>query len=337
MERRRLFTKNDVIFLANLCHDCGACYTVCPFTPPNQLSINIPKINNEIRLATYRDYTAPRFLATVFEKQAAYSALVVALSLLLIAALASVLGTPGRIITPQVGPGSFYVIVPSLIIEIAGGALGLIVLGIWLYGVGKYWNDISNSPKRILNAGVLWSAAIDVFKHTWFKGGGGGCMYPSPEPDERPSYLRLYLHVMVFFGFLLTFASTVSATFYQNILGVLPPYPMVSVPVLLGSSGGVLISVGALTFLGADIGEGPTSVKGTVSLDRAFLVVLLLAALTGMSTLLLRDTGFMGTLFVVHLGFVLALFLTAPYGKFIHFAYTYVALILNKVEERSHT
>jgi citrate/tricarballylate utilization protein len=42
----------------------------------------------------------------------------------------------------------------------------------------------------------------------------------------------------------------------------------------------------------------------------------------------------MGPLLIVHLGAVLALFVTLPYGKFVHGLYRVAALVLNANEER---
>jgi citrate/tricarballylate utilization protein len=42
----------------------------------------------------------------------------------------------------------------------------------------------------------------------------------------------------------------------------------------------------------------------------------------------------MGTLLVVHLATVLALYASAPYGKFAHFVYRYAALVQNRLESR---
>ena len=61
-------------------------------------------------------------------------------------------------------------------------------------------------------------------------------------------------------------------------------------------------------------------------LDRAFLVLLLLTAATGLLLLALREHAAMGVLLIVHLGVVLALFVTLPYGKFVHGLYRAAAL-----------
>jgi citrate/tricarballylate utilization protein len=74
--------------------------------------------------------------------------------------------------------------------------------------------------------------------------------------------------------------------------------------------------------------------QGTLNLDWLFLLSLDVVSVTGMLLLLLRDTAAMPGLLVVHLATVLALYVSAPYGKFAHFVYRYVALVQNRVESR---
>ena len=51
--------------------------------------------------------------------------------------------------------------------------------------------------------------------------------------------------------------------------------------------------------------------------------------------LLLRETAAMGILLAAHLGVVFALFLTMPYGKFMHGPYRYLALVQYSPERRT--
>ena len=67
-------------------------------------------------------------------------------------------------------------------------------------------------------------------------------------------------------------------------------------------------------------------------MDVAFLVLLFLTSLTGLALLALRETPAMGTLLVVHLGVVAGLFLTLPYGKFLHAVFRSAALVRFSVE-----
>ncbi len=63
--------------------------------------------------------------------------------------------------------------------------------------------------------------------------------------------------------------------------------------------------------------------------------MLFATSLTGLLLLALRDTREMGMLLRIHLGVVLALFLTMPYGKFVHGAYRFAALIRYAFETAS--
>jgi citrate/tricarballylate utilization protein len=69
-------------------------------------------------------------------------------------------------------------------------------------------------------------------------------------------------------------------------------------------------------------------------MDIGFIALLFLTGLTGLLLLALRETAAMGVLLAVHLGFVLALFLTLPYGKFVHALYRFAALIRFHIERR---
>ena len=63
IETRREFAKGDVFYLANLCHDCRACYYACMFTPPHEFAVNIPQILSEARVESYKEWSWPAFWA----------------------------------------------------------------------------------------------------------------------------------------------------------------------------------------------------------------------------------------------------------------------------------
>ena len=62
-------------------------------------------------------------------------------------------------------------------------------------------------------------------------------------------------------------------------------------------------------------------------LDESFIALLFMTSLTGLALLVLRHQPVMAPLLIVHLGTVLALFLTLPYGKFVHGLYRTAALL----------
>ena len=71
-------------------------------------------------------------------------------------------------------------------------------------------------------------------------------------------------------------------------------------------------------------------------MDVGFLAMLFLTSLTGLALLVLRDSSAMGILLAVHLGVVFGLFVTLPYGKFVHGLYRYAALARYARERRAH-
>ena len=57
--------------------------------------------------------------------------------------------------------------------------------------------------------------------------------------------------------------------------------------------------------------------------------------MTGLALLALRHQPLMPWLLIVHLGTVLALFLTLPYGKFVHGLYRVAALVIRATLKRA--
>ena len=103
---------------------------------------------------------------------------------------------------------------------------------------------------------------------------------------------------------------------------------------MLGTVGGLalLFGTGGLLFLKRKMDTSPATHRA-LGMDIAFEVLLFFTSLTGLLLLILRETPAMGTLLVAHLGVVAGLFITMPYGKFVHAVYLYAALVRNAVEQ----
>ena len=134
-------------------------------------------------------------------------------------------------------------------------------------------------------------------------------------------------HHFTFYGFLLCFAATCVATVYHYVFGWHAPYSLTSAPVVLGSLGGLGLLIGPIGLYALSRRRDPvlTDVprKG---MDVALLAMLFATSFTGFLLLALRDTPAMGLLLALHLGVVLGLFLSMPYGKFVHGLYRVLAL-----------
>jgi citrate/tricarballylate utilization protein len=69
-------------------------------------------------------------------------------------------------------------------------------------------------------------------------------------------------------------------------------------------------------------------------MDRGFIALLFLISVTGLALMLSRNTAAMPSLLALHLGLVMALFLTLPYGKFAHGIFRTASLLRFSVEKR---
>jgi citrate/tricarballylate utilization protein len=172
-------------------------------------------------------------------------------------------------------------------------------------------------------------ALHDVFTLRHLHVDGVACV---TAPEVRTPWRRRFHHATAY-GFLLCFASTCVAALY-HFSGSVAPYAFTSLPVVLGTIGGIGLAVGPLGLLAQRRHrDAALSDPAEAELDGAFLVLLLLTGSTGLLLLALRGEPFMGILLIVHLGVVLALFLTLPYGKFVHGLYRAAALLKYRREE----
>ena len=325
IETRRDFAKGDVFYLANLCHDCRACYYACMFTPPHEFGINIPRLLSEARMESYQQWSWPDLLARAFkEPRITWLLADVVISVTVMGAFWGI--GAQRLVKVHAEPGAFYAIVPYLAMVIPTLVLFFFGIAIWLRGAVRCWSETHprSQPALRPSGKALLEAIGAVLTLRHLEGGGPGCDYP----EQRPSAARRIYHGFVFWGFLADFVATTLAFIYQDFLHQLPPYPLASPPVVFGTIGGVLLTMGTtgLMLLKRKSDRLPAAER-SYTMDYAFLAILGLVAFTGLLTLIFRTTAAMGSLLVLHLALVAALFITAPYGKFVHAVYRTLALV----------
>ncbi len=118
------------------------------------------------------------------------------------------------------------------------------VIGLWsvislTMALVRLWKKTGGgAPKVMLRA--VPGALSDILSLRNLDGGGHGCN----DVNNSFSGMRRWLHHALFYGFLCCLASTASADAYHHFLGRAAPYPLTSLPVLLGAIGGVGIVVG---------------------------------------------------------------------------------------------
>jgi citrate/tricarballylate utilization protein len=331
LERRLTFREGDLTYLANLCHNCGSCYDACQYAPPHEWQLNFPLALATIRGASYRKYAWPGPLWRLFEKNGLVVSLVAAASLVLVLlAVTMWAGAPVMFSAHAVTAGSFYAVVSHAAMVVPFTAISLLVLAAFAVGFARFWRDTGEPFRALANPAAWRRAIVDVLRLSNLDGGGEGCIHP----DEPPSQARRWFHHVTFYGFLSCFASTTVAAFYDYALGWPAPYAFWSLPVVLGTAGGLALLVGPLGQLWLKRRRNPVlSDPAQDGMDVAFLVLLFLTSLTGLLLLAFRETSAMGVLLAVHLGLILGLFLTMPYGKFAHAIYRAAALLRFAIED----
>jgi citrate/tricarballylate utilization protein len=329
IETRRDFKQGDVFYLSNLCHDCRACYYACMYTPPHEFAINIPQILAEARLETYGRWSWPAFLGRAFKNRSVTVFLAGGMAAL-VAVLALLFIPSENLFVAHPGPGAFYEVVPYLAMVVGALILFLYGMAVWLRGGARFWSETQSALKERGNWKTFFAAVEAALELRYLKGGGPGCFYP----DERPSSVRRVYHSLTFWGLTSDFVSTTLAFIYQDFVHRLPPYKLTSAPVIFGSFGGVALIIGTGGLIYYKLRSDPEPrAAAAAGMDYVFLVTLGLTALTGILTLVLRATSAMGSILVLHLACIAALFISAPYGKFVHAVYRTLALVRYEIEQ----
>ena len=356
MARRLEFGPADLHYLANLCHNCGACLHACQYAPPHEFAVNVPQAMAKMRVQTYATFAWPARLGKLYQRNGLTLALALAAALALFLVL--MLQRTGSLWHAPLA-GNFYAVFPhNLLVGMFGAVFGFAVLSLGL-GALRFWkfqhpNAIltpalakpankpgagfaeaaqPGQPMRPALGGALSQAAMDALT---LKNLGGGHGLGCNNEDDRWTLWRRRFHHLTFYGFMLCFASTSLATLYHYLLNLKAPYPLTSLPVVLGTLGGLGLLAGPVGLAWLHLKRHPQQGDGAQRpMDLGFMALLFLTSLTGLLLMALRDTSAMALLLAVHLGVVMALFATLPYGKFAHGVYRSLALLQNAVEQKT--
>jgi citrate/tricarballylate utilization protein len=355
MERRRTFDSGDLAYLANLCHNCGECLYACQYAPPHEFGIDVPRTMAELRLQSYEEYCWPRPLARAFRRQGRVTALGLAAGFVAILVALTAWFNPSAL-SPGRTDAAFYAVMPHGVTVGLFGAVGSYVLVALGIALRRFWRAMAGSagpegharsarPKGHVRSagtsvpatppvtiGAVLCAIRDGVTLRHLHASGPDCV--SAEEVRAP--WRRWWHHATLGGFLLCFASTSVAAVYHTLFGWEAPYAYSSLPVVLGATGGLGLVIGPAGQWWArrhrDPALGDPAQQG---MDEALLLLLWLTSMTGLLVMLLRNGPAMGPLLLVHLGVVLALFVTLPYGKFVHGFYRLLALARDAAEAKA--
>ena len=331
MEMRRSFSDGDLNYLANLCHACGACYADCQFSPPHEFNVNVPQTLAIARAESWANYAWPRALAGLFARNGLVIATIAALSVAAFVFGFAAYHDRHVLFGVHTGPGAFYALMPHNAMAALFGAAFLYAILALGMSMRAFWRDIGEPVGMQADAPSLRQAIRDAGNLRYLDGGGVGCF----NEDERPTDRRKIYHHLTFYGFLLCFAATCVATLYHYLFSREAPYAWWDLPVVLGTLGGIGLLIGPAGLFAAKWRRDPDLAdQARTGMDTAFILMLFLTSFSGIALLLLRDTAAMGPLLALHLGLVFALFITMPYGKFVHGLYRFVALVRYARERR---
>ncbi|MGB0204726.1 MAG: tricarballylate utilization 4Fe-4S protein TcuB [Neptuniibacter sp.] len=323
VHREREFTDENVMQIANLCHNCRGCYYACQYTAPHEFGLNVPKALAEVRQDSWQDNAAPSVLAKAFHHSgtliSAFVIVAIAVLIWMIQGGSSVEGE------------GFYKLMPHNAMVFLFAPAFIIPVVMITMGIRKYWRTVGGEPLRLAQ---IKSALAEVGKMKNLAAGhGDGCNF---EDEDRFSHARRYFHQATMYGFLLCFAATSVATLMHYLFSWPAPYELLSPPKLLGVPGGILLSIGtaglAWLKLQADKDLGAKRVWGG---EMAFVVMLFFVSTTGLALYWLGDTAWLPELLAIHLGSVLAFFLLMPYSKMVHGFYRLAAILREEQKKTS--
>ena len=334
MTRRLQFGKADIHFLANLCHNCGACLHACQYAPPHEFAVNVPQALAQVRGQTYADYAWPPALGALYQRQGLTLSLALAAGLALFLVLGAMLQGGGldALWGANLG-GNLYNLFPHNLLVGLFAPVFLFVVFALAMGVRRFWRDVTPATSGApLSAPATLEATDAVLRLKYLDGGhGDGCH----NEDDAYTLKRRRAHHLTFYGFMLCFAATSLATVYHYVFGWAAPYDLPSVPKLLGAVGGVMLMLGTAGLwhlnrtrhaLHGDAQQKP--------MDLGFIALLFLVSSSGLALWLARGTPALALLLCLHLGAVMALFATLPYGKFAHGVFRTASLLRHAIEKR---
>src|SRR5689334_1866115 len=157
LERRKRFTPGDVVYLANLCHDCRACFYACMYAPPHEFGVNIPKALAEVREQTYAQYALPRVVSDLAQRNAWLLAIATIVSLAFFG-LVAVLSPTGLFGVRQ-GPGAFYAVIPYLVMLLPALLISLYAIWVMLAGAFLFAKDTGGHNLVLANLRPTLAAA----------------------------------------------------------------------------------------------------------------------------------------------------------------------------------
>ena len=293
-------------------------------------AVNVPQAMATVRGQTYVDYAWPPALGQLYKKNGLALSVALAIGLALFLILAVL--TQGPLWGAGVD-GDFYSIFPhNLLVALFAPVFLFAVFALGM-GVRSFLRQVKPATSgAAASVPAMVEASGDVLRLKYLDGGHGeGCH----NADDAYTLSRRRMHHFTFYGFVLCFAATSLATVYHYLFGWPAPYDLPSIPKLLGAIGGVSLLIGTAGLWRLNRARHPLhGDPAQKPMDLGFIALLFLISASGLLLWWVRGGNAMALLLCLHLGAVMALFATLPYGKFAHGIFRSAALLRYAVEKR---
>jgi quinone-modifying oxidoreductase subunit QmoC len=291
-----------------LCHQCNDCTAKCPRDAKPGDVIQVLRARTIEHLAPVR--AVGRLVGNIGKSWP----LVLGLPLLLIVGLVYAYN---GLAVPENFSG-FASFVPHWIIYavfIPALTISVILLGIGASRAWTLWDEGAERKGAFLPA--LFSTFFEIAIHRKFS----TCKTAKP---------RKLGHFLIMWGYIGAFITTSLVVIWLFILGAELPFPLMHPLKIIGNIAALFILLGGflIVFFRAQNSEA----SGTpYAFDNFFLFLVLAVGVTGITTELFRAIIPMPAVacgsYLIHLGFILTLFISLPYCKLAHFVYRTLAIV----------
>jgi citrate/tricarballylate utilization protein len=216
MTRRLEFGQGRHHYLANLCHNCGACLHACQYAPPHEFAVNVPQAMARVRGQTYADYAWPPALRRAVPTQRPDAGAGAGRRAGAVPGAGR--GNERRPVAGAAPGGNFYSVFPhNLLVGLFAPVFGFAALALAM-GVARFWRDMRPSPVARPPTGLLRRKRSDasVLRLKYLDGGHGDGL---PQRRRPFTLCAPALSSPTFYGFILCFAATSVATLYHYAFG----------------------------------------------------------------------------------------------------------------------
>lgn len=297
-----------------LCHQCNDCTARCPrdARPGDAMQV--------VRSLMIEEMGAPKFMARLVGNAATTWPILLGLPVLFWAAFIyavngfATAGTPlaYRDVVPQ---WMFYVTF------IPAGLFAVLAAGLGARRAWAAWGEGGNRSGSLISG--LAGVGADILAHRRFSTCGAA----------RP---RQAGHLFLFWGFAGALVTTGLLGVGIDLFGMKTPLPLLHPIKLLGNASAVLLVLGIFLLILNRL-SGDSAAGATRAFDLFFLALVALLIASGVGAELGRlflPAPVALAIYVVHLGMILALFLTFPFSKFAHALYRTLAMAHERIAQR---